>query len=149
MQPKLLLPLAAVAAVFAVPAAANAAVTITADTDAKTVAFESDAAADNITLGVNKDGLITHNIGGTPTTDFGGGRTFKSDNTLSVTVKGGGGNDTINLSGADLLASAIDGDDGDDIIVGGDPAETINGGAGNDRITGFKGDDTINGGPDN
>jgi Ca2+-binding RTX toxin-like protein len=147
MQPKLLLPLTAFALLLGAPAAANAAVTVTVT--GNTATFAGDAAADNITLGVNQDGLITHNAGGTATTDFGGGKTFKSDNTLTVDVTGGDGNDTINLSGADLLASSIDGGAGDDIIVGGDPAETIDGGDGNDRITGFKGNDTVNGGNGN
>src|SRR5215204_4240365 len=117
MQPKLLLPLTAFALLLGAPAAANAAVTV--NVNANTVTFAGDAAADNITLGVNADGLITHNAGGAASTDFGAGKTFKSDNTLTVNVTGGDGNDTINLSGADLLASSIDGDGGDDIIVGG------------------------------
>jgi Ca2+-binding RTX toxin-like protein len=138
MQPKLLLPLAAVAAVFAVPAAANAAVTVTADANAKTVTFAGDAAADNITLGVNAAGNITHTANGAPSDDFGGGKKFANDGALVVTVNAGDGNDNINLSGANIAKSVINGEAGDDIIVGGDDTDTISGGDGNDRITGFK-----------
>ena len=46
------------------------------------------------------------------------------------------------LSGATLL---INGDDGDDVIVGSSISDTINGGAGNDSIRGGGGNDVLNG----
>lgn len=46
------------------------------------------------------------------------------------------------LSGATLL---INGDDGDDVIVGSSIDETINGGAGNDSLRGTDGNDLLNG----
>jgi Ca2+-binding RTX toxin-like protein len=63
---------------------------------------------------------------------------------------------TVNaLAGADVVdASAlaataalltIDGGDGDDVLIGGDGADTLNGGAGDDVIIGGPGTDTING----
>src|SRR3954452_10951428 len=109
MQPRILLPLAVVAAALAVPAAANAAVTTTIVDDTH-ITFTGDAAADNITLGVDAAGLITHNLNGPPSTDFGGGKTFKSDGKLAVTVKAGDGNDKVKLSGADLAPSPVGGE---------------------------------------
>src|SRR6188472_2728356 len=99
MQPKLLLPLAAVAAVFAAPAAANATVTPTV-VDATHLTLTGDGAADAIALGVDSRGFVTHTLNGAtvPSTDFGTGPDkFKSDGTLSVTVNSAGGADTINL----------------------------------------------------
>ena len=67
-----------------------------------------------------------------------------------MTINAAGGNDTITLSNVPLNnATVINGDAGDDIIVGSGAAEVINGGAGADRITGFDGDDTVNGGTEN
>jgi Ca2+-binding RTX toxin-like protein len=138
MQPKLLLPLAAAAALFAVPAAANAAVTVQV-VDATHVTLTGDGADDNITPAVDAAGNVT----------FAGAPIGKNDNSLVVTVNAGAGNDTINLGGADLAGAVINSDAGDDIIVGSDNADTINAGDGNDRVTGFKGNDTVNGGNGN
>ena len=135
MQPKLLLPLTAVALLLGAPAAANAAVTVTSN--GNTATFTGDAAADNITLAVNAAGLITHTAAGAPSTDF-DGKTFANDGSLALTINAGDGNDTINLSGANIAKSTINGEAGDDIIVGGDDTDTISGGDGNDRITGFR-----------
>jgi Ca2+-binding RTX toxin-like protein len=133
--------LAGVAA-LAVPAAANAAVTSTLDTPTATT-LHGDALADNIVL-TDTGGLLTHNqVGGgfNSPQDFdtatAGDQTLATA-TANVTVKGGGGNDTINLSGANLATATIDGEDGDDIITGSPKTDTISGGNGNDRITGFK-----------
>src|SRR6476469_3695675 len=138
MQPKLLLPLATAALVFAVPAAANAAVTATV-VDATHVTLTGDGADDNIPPAVDAAGNVT----------FAGAPIGKNDGNLVVTVNAGAGNDTINLSGADLADSPINGEAGDDIIVGGDSKDTINAGDGNDRVTGFRGDDVVNGGNGN
>ena len=62
MQPKLLLPLAAAALVLAVPAAANAAVT--SQINGNVLTLTGDATDDNVTIGVNNAGLLTHNFGG-------------------------------------------------------------------------------------
>ena len=141
MQPKLLLPLAAAALVLAVPAAANAAVTTQINGNA--LAVTGDAADDNVTIGVDNAGKLTHNLPGfNSNTDFdaatGGNQELDSNDTIAVTLNLGAGNDTTNLSAANLADSVINGEDGDDIIVGGDNRDTISGGAGNDRITGFR-----------
>src|SRR5215207_6107317 len=146
MQPKLLLPLAAAALVLAAPAAANAA--ITSQINGNVLTLTGDATDENATIGVNNAGLLTHNFGG-DNTDFdavtAGAQTLPSNDTIAVTLNLGAGNDTANLSAANLANSTINGEAGDDIIVGGDNADTISGGDGNDRITGFRGDDVVNG----
>ena len=58
MQPKLLLPLATAALLFAVPAAANAAVTATV-VDATHVTLTGDGADDNITPAIDAAGNVT------------------------------------------------------------------------------------------
>ncbi|MBE2316333.1 hypothetical protein DVA67_010125 [Solirubrobacter sp. CPCC 204708] len=139
MQPKLLLPFAAAAFVLAVPAAANAAVT--SQINGTTVTFTGDGADDNVTLGVNDQDQLTHNLGGTNTDfDLGPGvaAPLPSDGSIKIVLNLGAGNDTTNLSAADLEDSTINGEDGDDIIVGGNNRDTIDGGTGNDRITGFR-----------
>lgn len=146
MQPKLLLPLAAAALVLTVPAAANAAVTT--QINGTNLAITGDAADDNVTIGVNNAGLLTHNFGG-DATDFdanaAGAQTLPSNDSIAITLNLGAGNDTTNLSAANLANSTINGEAGDDIIVGGDNLDAINGGDGTDRITGFRGNDVVNG----
>jgi len=144
MQPKLLLPLAAAAFVLAVPAAANAAVTT--QINGNVLTLTGDGADDNVTIGVNNAGLLTHNLGG-DNTDFdlvtAGAQTLPSNDSIAVTLNLGAGNDTANLSASNLANSTINGEAGDDIIVGGDNPDAINGGDGNDRITGFRGNDSV------
>jgi Ca2+-binding RTX toxin-like protein len=147
MQPKLLLPLAAAVLVLGAPAAANAAVTT--QINGTTLTLTGDAADDNVTIAVNDAGLLTHNLGGPDNTDFdlvtAGPQTLPNDGTIAVALNLGAGNDTTNLSAANLADSTINGEDGDDIIVGTDNLDQIGGGIGNDRITGFRGNDVVNG----
>src|SRR3954447_2230752 len=144
MQPKLLLPLAAVALLFGAPAAANAAVT-SAKLANGPVTIDADGGNDNIAI-TAVNGKVTHNLGAVAglagNTDFDPNtpdvQQPADDGNLKVVVNAGDGNDTVNLSGANLGDSTINGEGGDDIIVGSDNFDTISGGAGNDRITGFK-----------
>lgn len=150
MKPKLLLPLAAAALVLGAPAAADAAITM--QPAPGTLTITGDGADDNVILAVNALGQLTHNFGATngfsDNTDFDAtqpnAQTIQSGS-VAVVANLGGGNDAINLSAADLNNSTLNGDAGDDIIVGSDNADTISGGDGNDRITGFRGGDTVNG----
>src|SRR6478735_7928454 len=146
MQPKLLLPLAAAAFVLAVPAAANAA--IPPQINGNVLTLTGDATDDNVTIGVNNAGLLTHNFGG-DATDFDpvtpGPQTLPSNDSIAITLNLGAGNDTTNLSAANLANSTVNGEAGDDIIVAGDNVDAISGGDGNDRITGFRGNDVVNG----
>ena len=139
-------------AAFAVPAAANAAVTTKLDNG--TVTFTGDLADDNITIGEDANGLLAQVVGPNLVTDLDsntpGPQTIAAAD-ATVAVDAGAGNDTINLSGApDLKAvGPFSAGEGDDIVVGSALVETINGDGGNDRITGFRGGDTINGGAGN
>jgi Ca2+-binding RTX toxin-like protein len=143
----------AAAAALAFPAASNAAVTPSLTGDQLTLT--GDGANDNITLTeeqVGADRLLQHNIpvaGGIESdNDFStdaGIQSHLADGSAVVTVNAGGGNDTINLSAANIAGATINGEDGDDIIVGSAKIDAISGGLGSDRITGFRGNETING----
>ncbi|MDA0165274.1 hypothetical protein OM076_33710 [Solirubrobacter ginsenosidimutans] len=153
------LALAAGVAALALPGAASAAVTPQFANG--TLTIDSDNASDNITLTVNGAGLITHNfpvtgqvgVGIEDNTDFdpGAGKvTVPSNGTANLVVNGGGGNDNINVQAPSFAGSpALNGGEGDDIILGTGVADTIDGGDGNDRITGFRGNETIVGGNGN
>ncbi len=73
---------------------------------------------------------------------------FTASQVSSIRIFGGDGNDKIALKSS-VLAGEIDGDDGDDIITGGNLADTLTGGAGNDLIKGGNGSDRIDGGAGN
>ncbi|HEX6022364.1 MAG TPA: calcium-binding protein [Solirubrobacter sp.] len=152
MQPRILLPLAALGLVLAAPTAANAAVTPAVQGTQLTLT--GDDTGETVTLNVNADGLITHNLpvagGIANSTDFdpadGSVVTLPNDGTISVVANMAGGNDTVTLNVPDLAGATVDGGAGDDIITGTDGADTLSGSAGNDRITGFRGNDTVLGG---
>ena len=61
------------------------------------------------------------------------------------TVKGGAGNDVINMAAA-TAAVVLSGNAGNDTLTGGEVADTINGGEGNDIIYGSEGADKLTGG---
>ncbi len=152
MQPRILLPLAALGLVFAAPAAANAAVTPALN--GTTLTLTGDDTSENFTLDVNDAGLLTHSFGTTNNglanntdfnTDPNATTTIDSDGSITVVVDARGGNDNVNLARASLASATITGGAGDDVILGTDGVDTISGGDGNDRITGFRGDETING----
>jgi Ca2+-binding RTX toxin-like protein len=145
------LAIAAGVPLIAIPAAANAAVT--PSVNANTLTLTGDATAENVTLGVDAAGLITHSFGTganglASTTDFdptAGVTTLPSDGSITVVLNAGGGNDNINFSAPNLAAATINAEDGDDVILGSGAVDTISGGVGNDRITGFRGNETIHG----
>jgi Ca2+-binding RTX toxin-like protein len=75
-----------------------------------------------------------------------GADTIDSSSTKAYKYFGGKGNDSITITG--VVASGnhvINGDVGDDTIIGADDAEMIDGGEGKDKITGGGGKDTIYG----
>jgi Ca2+-binding RTX toxin-like protein len=155
---------AAVAALVAFPGAANAAVNSSVTNGDLVVSSD---AADPITItSVEVNGVQKVKINGN---DPGNGAA-DSATIDSIVVTGDGGANNIDLSGVDnppftMLGSiTVNGGGGNDTIVGSKLADTINGGDGNDSITpddnpantqdvarGDAGDDTIvwNGGDDN
>ena len=151
MQPRILLPLAALGLVFAAPAAANAAVTPAIN--GTTLTLTGDDTSENFTLGVDANGNLTHSFGQVNglanntdfNTDPNAATTLPSNGTITVVIDARGGQDNINLSAANILAPAVNGGAGDDVIVGSNLVDAISGGDGNDRITAGRGDETIHG----
>lgn len=87
-----------------------------------------------------------------------GGTTQTSAQSSSYTridIYAGGGNDTIFVENSDVnpvgdttanIATKLFGEDGADVITGGENRDTVDGGPGNDVIDGFKDDDLLYGG---
>jgi VCBS repeat-containing protein len=68
----------------------------------------------------------------------------------SNTFYAGGGDDVVTAAGADNTVSySIDGGIGNDTLTGGAGNDTLNGGDGNDTLSGGSGTDTLNGGAGN
>ena len=59
--------------------------------------------------------------------------TYTNNSSVGMTFFGGGGNDTIAISGPNV--DTLNGGDGNDTLNGGLGQDTVNGGAGDDRIT--------------
>ena len=81
--------------------------------------------------------------GGSAADDF----YFDSTVGVPVNVSGGAGDDMLIHNGTG--AAVLNGNDDDDIIVGGTAADTLNGGNGADMISGAAGGDMLNGGAGN
>ena len=100
----------------------------------------------------NDTGVLTADPGGNILLNGGpiaGGPTL--GNTLAVIMRGGGGNDLLdvsNLPGANRTV-VLEGQDGDDTLAGGAAATSIVGGIGNDSLVGNAGDDNLDGGAGN
>jgi hypothetical protein len=72
-----------------------------------------------------------------------GDDSFTSTTDVAFNLSMGGGDDTVDLDNTVATAAVVNGEDGDDTILGGDGADTIDGGTGNDSIDGEGGADTI------
>jgi Ca2+-binding RTX toxin-like protein len=70
---------------------------------------------------------------------------FQQSTIESTRVRGGGGNDVVNLD-AQLLVSVLVGGAGDDTLTGGSGSDLLLGGTGNDTLDGNNGSDELNGG---
>ena len=66
-----------------------------------------------------------------------------------VTVNALAGDDVVDASGlaANSALLTVNGDDGDDVLIGGDGNDTLNGGEGDDVLIGGPGTDVIDGAP--
>gem|GEM_PF-486432 len=69
---------------------------------------------------------------------------------LQLAVRGGDGNDLLTAAGAEigLVRLSLNGDNGNDTLLGSNGNDTLDGGAGNDVANGDAGNDTIRGGAD-
>lgn len=70
---------------------------------------------------------------------------FDAGRVTSITVNAGAGDDFITVGDDIGVPIVVNGEEGNDVIIGGDI--TINGGPGDDHIYGSSGDDILNGGP--
>lgn len=133
----------AAAGALGAPAAADAAYTGTG------TELVGNNANDALVIDV-EGGLYTHNRGpGEFNSKFDFDSTIAGDQTLAsnaaLTIRAGGGNDTVTGPTVDSGPLTVFGDDGNDVLTGGRSADTLNGGANDDRIIGFRGADTMNG----
>ena len=101
-----------------------------------------------ITAGTNMtvQGVVVNALGGNDTVtiqDLSGVQCA-----VLLTVNGGDGNDLITGQGSNIgvVRVALNGDNGNDTIIGTNGTDSIDGGAGNDAVNGQAGNDLINGG---
>jgi len=66
--------------------------------------------------------------------------------TVPVTVYGGGGNDLVDGSSVAAAALTLNGEAGNDTLIGGGASDTLSGGAGDDMLIGNAGNNSYNGG---
>jgi Ca2+-binding RTX toxin-like protein len=134
-----------IAAVLALPAAADAA--YTAQVQGGTLKLTGDGASEAVHLDLGAPGTLVVDVGDDGTTEF----AFEKWTFTTVTLNAGGGDDEVVL-GASALSDktvTLDGGAGNDTLRGGAGPETLIGGAGNDTIDGGQGVDVINGGSGN
>jgi Ca2+-binding RTX toxin-like protein len=115
----------------------------------------NDLAADNVVVNATNDADVAVVTGAGPNAQVSGlpaqvsvaGAIAGSDR---VTVNALAGDDVVDASGLAATSAllTLDGGAGDDVLIGGDGADTLLGGAGDDVLIGGPGNDTIDGGPD-
>src|SRR6266850_977151 len=93
--------------------------------------------ADNIRLLISADQLIVR--------DDAGDTPFNLADVTAVHVRAGGGDDHVQLDPGVPFAE-LEGEGGDDTLIGGDSDDTLEGGAGNDVMDGKGGRDVLDGG---
>jgi Ca2+-binding RTX toxin-like protein len=77
-------------------------------------------------------------------TENGVSQTFQIGQITRVVIDGNGGNDNIDCTTLKTKCS-IDGDDGDDTVIGSEKSDRIDGGEGEDSLIGGKGSDNMRG----
>ena len=133
----------AAAGALAAPGAAQAAFVATG------TVWTGDNGDDTLIIGEDT-GVYTHNIVGG---GFASPRDFDNvapgEQTVpagtALTINTGGGRDTLTVTAANAGPMTVDGGADDDVLTGGNAADTLNGGAGNDRLVGARGADVMNG----
>src|SRR5436190_19978928 len=93
--------------------------------------------ADNIRLGLSGDQIIVH--------EDSGDTSFALTDVTSIHIRAGDGDDHVQLD-PDVPASQIEGEGGDDTLLGGNGDDTLQGGAGKDVLDGKGGADIMDGG---
>jgi Ca2+-binding RTX toxin-like protein len=138
----------------AVPASAAAS---SASIDGTTATLNLDGANDTETVSVS-NGLLVHTATGgglNSASDWDsatpGDQTVPADGTFTVVVNGGDGNDSLTVlaKSTEIISATLNGEGGDDVLIGADTGDTLNGGEGNDRLVGGKGGDGMDGGAGN
>ena len=100
---------------------------VTATSAADVIVIDQEGSSGNITV-----------------TENGVAQTFSLGQISRVTIDAGNGNDRVDCTTLKIPVS-IDGDDGDDTIIGSEKSDRIDGGPGGDSINGGKGNDTVEG----
>lgn len=77
------------------------------------------------------------------------GKSRSFTDVTAITVNASSGNDRVTVDNPVTVSVTIAGGDGNDTLQGGQAADSISGGNGNDSLNGGRGDDRINGGADN
>jgi Ca2+-binding RTX toxin-like protein len=138
-------------AVF-VPSAQAAATSATVVATTATINF--DGVNDTVTISASGGNLVHGAVGGgfNSTDDWVSGdgantTTVPSNNTITVVVNSGAGNDNVSIdASADPLKVVLNGEGGNDLLTGGTDADDLRGGDGDDRVVGARGGDDMEGG---
>src|SRR5437763_15232936 len=148
---------AAVAASFAATAVPAQAAVSSASIAGGFATLNLDAADDNVTVSVS-GGLLLHrqtsgglNSGSDWDSATPGDQTVPADDTFTVVVNGGDGNDALMVlaKSTEIASAQLNGQGGDDVLTGADTNDILSGGDGNDRLIGAKGTDLMSGGAGN
>src|SRR6266566_7754002 len=92
---------------------------------------------DNIRLAISGDQIVVQ--------EDSGNTSFAVSDVTSIQVHAGAGDDHVQLD-PDVIGADIQGEGGDDTLIGGNGDDTLEGGAGNDTLDGKGGADILDGG---
>ena len=139
---RLLLVCAVVVAVLGVAPEAGAAVLASVKNGTLTV--RGGNAAEKITLRVGAPGRLVVDVGDNDSADF----TFRRSTFTRIVVNAGAGGDRLRISESNGVftnteATTLNGQGGNDVVVGGSRAEVLRGGTENDTIDGNRGNDDV------
>jgi Ca2+-binding RTX toxin-like protein len=139
---RLLLVGAVVVAVLGVAAEANAAVLASVKNGTLTV--KGGNAAEKITLRLGAPGRLVVDVGDNGSADF----TFRRSAFTRIVVNAGAGGDRLRISESNGVftnteATTLNGQAGNDVVLGGSRAEVLRGGTENDTIDGNRGIDDV------